>query len=71
MRQKRALRVYFSITRRSAACAALVIESASSSTISLGAAVNIWRVEANSLIWSRTTSMPRSSDAFSSSVMFL
>lgn len=69
IKQKRALRVNFSITRRSAICAALVIASASSRMISLGALVNICLVPAKSLIFSRTTSMPRSSDAFSSSTI--
>ena len=55
MRQKRALRVYFSMTRRSAACAAEVMLSASSKMIIFGAEENMMRVLANSLIWSRTT----------------
>ena len=55
MRQKRALRVYFSMTRRSADCAAEVMLSASSKMIIFGAEENMMRVLANSLIWSRTT----------------
>jgi hypothetical protein len=53
------------ILRRSAAWAALVIASASSNTISFGPVLKIFLVLANSLICSRTTSMPRSSEAFS------
>ena len=54
---------------RARACAMLVMLSASSRMMSFGIEQNIWRVEANSLIWSRTTSMPRSSEAFSSSTI--
>ena len=74
MRQKRTFFVYCSMTRRSAACAACVMASASSSTISLNVSccvLNTLRVLANDLICPRTTSMPRSSDAFSSSTWFL
>ena len=63
---KRQVREYFSIVRRSAACAALVRASASSRKIILKPPPPIGAVRANSLILPRTTSMPRSSDAFSS-----
>lgn len=43
--------------------------SHSSSTTSLNCLLNTERVDANSLISCRTTAMPRSSDALSSSVM--
>jgi len=69
MMQNRAFRVNFSMTRRRENCAGLVMLSASSSTMSFGADENIWRVDANSLICSRTTSIPRSSDALSSSTI--
>lgn len=72
--------VYFSIIRLRAICAAEVIASASSRIISLNApnpsfvvadvccveALKICLVLANVLICSRTTSIPRSSEAFSS-----
>lgn len=70
--------VYFSMIRRNAICAVAVIASASSSMMSLycaieetedapvGAIVKICFVEANVFICSRTTSMPRSSEALSS-----
>jgi hypothetical protein len=57
--------VNFSITLRSANWASDVIESASSSMTSFTPELNSLLVPANSLIWSRTTSMPRSSEAFS------
>ena len=77
MMQNRVLAVYFSMIRRSAICAAEVMASASSSMMSLKAprpdfdgvcvaAEKICFVLAKVLICSRTTSMPRSSDALSS-----
>lgn len=80
MMQKRVLAVYFSMMRRRAICAVLVMASASSRMISLKPAipvreadepiVKICLVEANVLICSRTTSMPRSSEALSSSTIW-
>lgn len=79
MMQKRVLVVYFSMMRRRAICAVLVIASASSRMMSLKPAMplladaplrlKICFVEANVLICSRTTSMPRSSEALSSSTI--
>ena len=71
MRQKRQLAVYFSMILLRANCASFVIMSASSNTMSLIPLENNRRVPANSLISLRTTSIPRSSEAFNSSVMFL
>mmetsp|Transcript_17700 Transcript_17700/g.54970 ORF Transcript_17700/g.54970 Transcript_17700/m.54970 type:complete len:285 (-) Transcript_17700:401-1255(-) len=70
IRQKRVLRVYFSIPRRSANCASLDMASASSKIMSLKPLEKMRFVDAKSWIWLRTTSILRSSDAFSSSVMF-
>jgi hypothetical protein len=67
--QKRVTREYVSIVRRSADCASPVIESASSSTISLyGGTPGVLLTAscANALILLRTTAIPRSSDALSS-----
>jgi hypothetical protein len=70
--------VYFSMILRKAICAVEVIASASSSMMSLNCAIEemddvlvgaiekICFVEANVFICSRTTSIPRSSDALSS-----
>ena len=63
--QKRTFLVYCSMTRRSAAWACCVIMSASSRIISLKPFENKVLVSANCLTCSRTTSMPRSSDALS------
>lgn len=57
--------VYCSITRRRAAWACCVIMSASSKMMSLYPLANSVRVSANCLICSRTTSIPRSSEALS------
>ena len=57
---------YFSIVRLSAACASDVSASASSMKMILNSAPPIGDVRANSLIFPRTTSIPLSSDAFSS-----
>ena len=70
---------YSSIMRRMDCCAALVIESASSSTTILYGGHGYFEPlgfeltvrEANVLILSRTTPMPRSSDAFSSNMRSL
>lgn len=80
MTQNRALAVYFSMMRLSAICAVLVMASASSSTMSLYPAapplaaapptLKICFVDAKVLICSRTTSMPRSSEALSSSTIW-
>jgi hypothetical protein len=86
MMQNRVLAVYFSMIRRSAICAVEVIASASSRMMSLywamedvaedpfeaadGPMLNICFVEAKVLICSRTTSMPLSSEAFSSSTIW-
>ena len=81
--QKRVLAVYFSIMRRRAICAVEVMASASSRMISLkeamvsaveevegvGRAEKICLVLAKVLICSRTTSIPRSSLALSSSTI--
>ena len=53
--------------RRSANCASDVMASASSSTTSFTPVENSLRVPAKLLICSRTTSMPRSSEALSCS----
>jgi hypothetical protein len=78
MMQNLVLAVYFSMILRNAICAVAVMASASSSMMSLycaieemedvlvGAIVKICFVEANVFICSRTTSMPRSSEALSS-----
>mmetsp|Transcript_77053 Transcript_77053/g.217962 ORF Transcript_77053/g.217962 Transcript_77053/m.217962 type:complete len:231 (+) Transcript_77053:434-1126(+) len=76
MRMKRALGAYCSIIRRNANCAACVMLSASSRITSLGwpsveLALKSCLTLTKVLIWSRTTSMPRASDAFSSRVMAL
>lgn len=63
------LRVYFSMTRRRANCASLVIASHSSRMTSLNPVLKIRRVEAKSWISCRTTLMPRSSEALSSRTM--
>ena len=57
---------YFSIVLLSAACAALVNASASSKKIILKPSSPSGAVLANSLIFPLTTSIPLSSDAFSS-----
>jgi hypothetical protein len=69
---KRVVDEYISIVRRSACCAPFVIASASSRMITLcrpGGSVTFFC--ANILILLRTTSMPRSSDALSSSTASL
>ena len=65
--QKRTLHVYCSTTRRRADCAARVIISASSRTVSLKKPGLVCRalVSAKVLICSQMMSMPRSSDALS------
>ena len=69
---KRVVLEYSSIVRRIACCAALVMESASSSnTILCRPGGNVTFFCANILILLRTTSMPRSSEAFSSSTASL
>lgn len=79
MMQNLVLTVYFSMIRRRAICAVLVMASASSRIISLNPAiedfaeapmVKICLVLAKVLICSRTTSMPRSSEALSSSTIW-
>ena len=76
MRQKRTVAVYFSMTRRRAFCASLVMASASSRMTSLKGGAwaletekTLPLVEAKVRIWSRTTAMPRSSEALSSRSM--
>jgi hypothetical protein len=79
MMQNLVLTVYFSMILLSAICAVFVMASASSRMMSLnpaaappppgfevGATEKICFVEAKVLICSRTTSMPRSSEALSS-----
>lgn len=55
--------------RLRANCASFVMASASSRMMSLTPLEKSFRVPAKDLIWSRTTSIPRSSDAFSSSTI--
>ena len=74
MMQKRVTFEYVSIVRRSADCASVVIESASSRTISLYGgrlSFELTATCANDLILLRTTAIPRSSDALSSITRFL
>uniref|UniRef100_A0A6B0UFC2 Putative secreted protein n=1 Tax=Ixodes ricinus TaxID=34613 RepID=A0A6B0UFC2_IXORI len=75
MRQKRVVFVCFSMVRRSAAWALGVIESASSRITILNGGQGLpsglvaWAVSWEKfLIFSRTTWMPRSSEAFSSRI---
>jgi hypothetical protein len=77
MMQNLVFAVYFSMIRRNAICAVDVIASASSRIISLYAAIEVEELDvafivkiclvlAKVLICSRTTSIPRSSEALSS-----
>jgi len=64
--QKRTFSVYFSMILLSAFCASLVIASHSSKMITLNPFECNDRVEAKFKIFSRTTFIPRSSEAFNS-----